>query len=99
MTGSSPVPLSATHLADPTTDGIPVHLWARVTRIEPRMTSQDLPWAILHLTGQHLKVRGLVFPNQWDAAPPLNVGQLCSVFGTLAFRDGDPVLRVLRIDA
>lgn len=87
-----PVPLDKADLASRAANDKHVHLDATVAQIEPRTTSEQRPWAILHLDWADTTVRALAFPTVWSATPRVRPGAAVHITGTIAFRDNQPVI-------
>jgi hypothetical protein len=75
----------------------PRRLRCRLLAVDVRHTQQGQSWATLDLSWRGRRIRGAVFPSQRQAlraVAGLEVGNDYVVIGSVAFRDGSPVLHV-----
>ena len=78
----------------------PRRLRCRLVSVDLRHTQNGQSWATLDLSWRGRPIRAVVFPSQWRVlrvVPDLEVGQPYVVIGSVAFREGDPVLKVLEL--
>jgi hypothetical protein len=69
-----------------------------VVVVHPRTTPAGLPWAVIDGLWSTFALRCVVFPTQWASltAHP-RPGDVIDILGAIAFRDGSPVFRVLKL--
>ena len=75
-------------------------LRCRLVAVDVRHTQHGQSWATLDLSWRGRPLRGVVFPSQWRAVrnvPDLEVGRHYVVIGSITFREGDPVLKVIEL--
>src|SRR5215217_6676517 len=78
----------------------PRRLRCRLLAVDVRRTRQGQSWARLDLSWRGRVIQAVVFPAQWRAlraVPDLEVGSSYVVVGSVAFREGVPVIQVLEL--
>jgi hypothetical protein len=90
--------LRPSDLLNPASSGMPRRFRARLLQMEPRSTVHCVPWAVLTFMWSGRRLRGPLFPREWERSPALFLGDVYEVMGTVAFRHGTTVMRVLTIE-
>lgn len=62
------------------------------------MTVHGVPWAVLTFMWSGRRLRGPLFPREWERSPALVLGDVYEVMGTVAFGHGTTVMRILTIE-
>jgi hypothetical protein len=78
----------------------PRRLRCRLLAVDVRHTQHGQSWATLDLSWRGRPLRAVVFPSQWQAlraVRDVEVGHDYVLVGSIAFREGDPVLKVLEL--
>jgi len=78
----------------------PRRLRCRLVAVDLRHTQHGQSWATLDLSWRGRPLGAVVFPSQWRAlrnVPDLEVGRHYVVIGSISFREGDPVLKVMEL--
>jgi deoxyinosine 3'endonuclease (endonuclease V) len=81
-------------------EGPPRRLRCRLVTVDVRNTQHGQSWATLDLSWRGRPLRAVVFPSQWRAlraVRDVEVGHDYVVIGCIAFREGEPVLKVLEL--
>ena len=89
--------LRPSDLLNPASSGMPRRFRARLLQLDPRTTVHGVPWAVLTFTWSARRLRGPLFPREWERSPALVLGDVYEVMGTVAFRHGTTVMRILTI--
>lgn len=89
--------LRPSDLLNPASSGLPRRFRARLLQLEPHTTAQGVPWAVLTFTWSGRRLGGPLFPREWERSPALVLGDVYEVMGTVAFRHGTSVIRILTI--
>ena len=86
-------------LGDPINVGAHIMVECLVSSIGPRLTPEGRRWAVLDATWRGRAIRAVAFPTVWNSMSGVpRVGHCLRIRGVLAFREGHPVVRVLRAE-